>query len=146
MLVEYIVFSRFINREGIDFSDAQNMQPVQVCCYVICFGWVILINYPSWLTYLFFLGVGLGGKFRRSFGVSDEVKFRFLNNIVSALCRVALEFHCNVYTRIRINRWDNISKSQQQMFVSVLDFWLLSNNLQVFEISERWKHHVTFPR
>lgn len=39
---------RFINREGIDFSDAQNMQAVQVLCHLGC---CLAVAKLSTLTY-----------------------------------------------------------------------------------------------
>lgn len=74
---------RFINREGIDFSDAQNMQPVQVRIHFASFHFRTKRRNPPVIIWdvLVVLGMGTGREFAGSSWVPNKV---FLIIICSA--------------------------------------------------------------
>lgn len=86
-------------------------------CYLL--GQIILIYYPDRLTYLIIAGVGFGGKFTRSFGVPDKVKFRFLSYIVSTLRSTVYEFYLKMEITDGIISYSSINR----FLWLILHFW-----------------------
>lgn len=75
---------RFINREGIDFSDAQSMQAIQVCRLNTSQDQSFLTLFSlMYMNFVFSLGVGFGRKFTRSLGIPDKVNSVFLVHIIA---------------------------------------------------------------
>lgn len=80
-----LISCRFINREGIDFSDAQSMQAIQVCKLNVSeyLSFVTLFTYEFMINFFMFLGVGFGGKFAGSLRIPDEVHIFFFPLILA---------------------------------------------------------------
>lgn len=73
LIIHGFVQTRFINREGIDFSDAQDMQAIQVAldhssCQLVCLSLLFV-----WLLFHLYQGMGFSRKFPRNSGISDKV-------------------------------------------------------------------------
>lgn len=72
---------RFINRDGIDFSDAQSMQPIQVLPD-LSLSESLDIIFKTYMKHLFVLpqGVGFGWEFARNARIPDTVIFLIFNS------------------------------------------------------------------
>lgn len=104
-------FNRFINREGIDFSDAQDMQAIQVClmlAHQCIFNKFFISTYLTYLYHLF-QGMGFGWEFARSVRIPNKV----ISNYYSVSLTCSRVFVCKHF--IPILSWRAIEATRHNL-------------------------------